>query len=142
MVHSKRQSRKRIGDQIDPQNMAGFQRRGNPKQNCRKHCDDLPEIGGQQKQYRLFDIPVNAPPLLDRFFDRGKMIVRQDHIGRLFCHVSPALSHRDPDVCHPKRRSVIDAVSCHRHNVPQFFQHAHDPDFMFRRHSCKYADFL
>ena len=81
-----------------------------------------PEVERVTETIPSFDIPVNAPPLLDRFFDHWQNDRPPgSYRTPVFAHVSPALSHRDPDVCHPKRRASLTPSPVIATTFPSFF---------------------
>ena len=104
-VHPQRQRGEGIGDQINPQNMAGLQGRGDIAGDGRKHGHNLAEVGGEQKQHGFFYVLVDAPPLLDGLLDGGKIIVGQDNVRRLLRHVCAAQTHGHADVDVDKRQA-------------------------------------
>lgn len=69
------------------------------------------------RQHVLPGLPVAAErereekltlALLDRWQEGGKVVVDEDHVGRLFGNIGTASPHRDADVGHPQSRRIID----------------------------------
>ena len=87
----------------------------------------------------MFDIPVNSPAFLHCGYNRGKVIVRQRHIRRAFCHIRSGNSHCTADIRRLQRRSIVHAVTGHSDNLTLILPCFHDTDFILRRHSGIYG---
>ena len=118
--------------------MAGSQGRSEPHEHRREHGQNLAQVGGQKKDHRFSDILINAAPLLDGFFNGGKIIVRQDDLGGLLRHIRPALPHGDADIRGLQGRRVVHPVAGHRHNPSLFLKALHDPYLGLGRDAGKY----
>ena len=78
--------------------MAGLERRGEHAQNRRKHSHNLPKVGRKEENDGLLDIFVDSAPFLDGFFYGGKIIVCENDVCCLLCHVRTAFSHCNPHI--------------------------------------------
>ena len=79
-IHAEGKCRQGIRNQVYPQNMTRLQRRRKAGQNRCKHCDNFPEIRGQEKQDRFADILINPTSLADCLLNCGKIIIRQNQV--------------------------------------------------------------
>ena len=95
------QCRQRIRDQVDPKDVACLERGWQRKQDREKHGHDLPKVRRKQKYHRLFDVFIDLSSFLNGIPDRGEIVIRQNDVRRLFCHISPVLSHGDPHISRP-----------------------------------------
>ena len=80
-VHAQGQGRQGVGNQVDPQDVAGLQRGAQAQQDGGQHGNDFPEIRGEQEEDRFFDIFVNAAAFRDGLRDGGEIVVGQNQIG-------------------------------------------------------------
>lgn len=81
-IHAQRQSGKRVGHQIDPQDLHRAQRRADGRQadDSQKQRHDLPQIAAEQIDHRFLDVHVQMASFAHRIHDRRKPIVGQDHV--------------------------------------------------------------
>ena len=85
----------------------------------------------------FFYILENSPSLFHRIHNGGKIIVHQDHIGGIFCHVGSRSAHGTADIRFLKRRGVVDAVPHHSHLLALLHQLLHIPGLILGKHLGK-----
>lgn len=71
------------------------------------------KVGRHDEQDGLLQVVVNATPLFHRAGDGGEVIVRQDHVRRLFGDFRAFDAHRDTHVRPAQRRRIVHAVTGH-----------------------------
>jgi hypothetical protein len=76
-----------------------------------------PMLVGNVKTMNFVRLWKTPRPSSTAASDRRKVVVGQEHIGGLLGDVSPAHAHGDADVSLPQRRSVIDTVTGHGHDM-------------------------
>ena len=139
-IHAEGKCRQGIRNQVYPQNMTRLQRRRKAGQNRCKHCDNFPEIRGQEKQDRFADILINPTSLADCLLNCGKIIIRQNQVCGIPSYIRSALSHRHTDICRAQRRGIVDPVSGHGYRFALCFESMYDADLVLRGHSRKNPD--
>ena len=85
----------------------------------------------------FFYILENSPSLFHRIHNGGKIIVHQDHIGGIFCHVGSRSAHGTADIRFLKRRGVVDAVPGHGYHLSVVLKCLHQTNFVGGRNSGK-----
>ena len=48
-----------------------------------------PKFEEKQKYHRLFDVFIDLSSFLNGIPDRGEIVIRQNDVRRLFCHIGP-----------------------------------------------------
>ena len=74
-------------------------------------------VAGEQEVYEFADVGIDDPSLLDRRDDACIIVVGENHVRRLLGDIRPGDAHGDPDVRPLQGRSVVHAVTGHRHDV-------------------------
>ena len=131
-VHAQGQGRQGVGNQVDPQDVAGLRRAAKAQQDGGQHGNDFPEIRGEQEEDRFFDIFVNAAAFRDGLRDGGEIVVGQNQIGGVFGHVGSRDAHGDAHVGGLQRGSVVDTVAGHGYDFPVRLQGLYNADLMLR----------
>ena len=139
-INSESQSREGIRDQIDPQDMTWLQRGRKDQKKGGHHGQDLPKIGGQKKNNRLSDIFINSPAQGNSFLNGREVVVCQNQVCRIPCHIRSAAPHGDSHIGCLQRGGIIHAITGHGHRFAAFLQCLYDPDLMLRRHMSKNPD--
>ena len=111
-----------------------------------QHCygenvQNLTHIGSKQKLDGFSNILIDAAAFLDGEHDRGKIIVRQNHIGNILCDVGFRNSHSDSDIGGFYGGRIVDTVARHGGHGTEGFPGAYDPGFMLGLHSGVNARF-
>ncbi len=133
-LHAQRQRRSAIGDQVEPQQLNGGQRRGQPGQHGDEDDRDLRQVARNQVEDELADIGIDDAALLHRSHDAGEIVVGQHHVGGLFDHIRPGDAHADADVRPLERRRIVHPVAGHGDHLPVRLQSFDDARFVLRRH--------
>src|SRR4030095_1322387 len=108
-----------MGEHVDPENLGWYERNAEAHERAEQHNDNLCETAADPISKERADVVINAPALPDGGYDRGEVVVLENEIGGLPRDLGPATPHRDADVCSPQRRTVVDAVSCHRDDMAE-----------------------
>src|SRR3990170_5384083 len=78
----------------------------------------------------------NAPAFLDSRDDRREVVVREDHVARLFRDIGARYAHRYADVSLFERWRVVDSVAGHRDSLSALLPRPHDLQLVLRVYSC------
>jgi hypothetical protein len=78
--------------------MDGDERSGQANRDGDEHADDFADVARDKEEDRLADVGVNATAFFHRFFNRGEVIVGENHVGRAFGDVGAGDAHRDADI--------------------------------------------
>ena len=87
---------------------------------------------------RFADIRIDAAALAHCLDDRCKVIIGQHHIRRALRHIGTGNTHGAADVGRLERRSVVDAVARHRHDLAALLVSLDDANLMLRRYPGKH----
>ncbi len=125
----------RIRSQIEKQDLKNFQCEGNAL--TTKCLDDersaFGNVVGELESQEAAHISESRAPLLDRRHDSGEVVVEQDEIGRLASDVRTAPSHGDADLNLTECRSIVHAVSSHRHDMTTCLECTRDTELVLWR---------
>ena len=132
LFHPQRQGRRPVRDQVQVEQLDGFQRDGKPHQHRTEDDQDLADVAGQQEVNELADIGIDDSSLFDRRNDAGEVVVRQDHVRRLLRDVGAGDPHRHTDVRPLERRRIVHAVSGHRDDMAPCLEGVDDLRFVRR----------
>lgn len=102
-----------MGQQIDPQDLAGPERQRESDKGTDQHDEDLRSTAGQAVDEEAPDVVVDAPAFLDGRDHGRQVIIGEDEVGRLSCDLRSPLPHRHTDVGPAQGRAVVDAVAGH-----------------------------
>ena len=138
IIHSERQCRKGIGNQVNPKDMAGFQGRCQAAQNRQEHGHYFSQVGGKKENDGFLNIFVNPPPFHNGFFYGSEIIVCEYNIRSLLGHIRSCHPHGNADIRRFEGRRVVDAVACHSHNIPLFLKTFYNTYLVFRGNPGKY----
>ena len=131
--HSQSESRKRIGDQIDPEQVCRLQD-GEVQYRCNEDRQHLAYVGCEQELNRLSDVRVDAASLFNCRNDRSEVVVCKYHVSDVLCDVSTGDAHAHADVGGLDGRRVVDAVSRHGCYHPSGAPCLYNPYLMLRLH--------
>ena len=120
------------GRHVHPQNQHRRQRNDVPRQQRNHNQQPLRQVGRHDEQDGLLQVVVNATPLFHRAGDGGEVIVRQDHVRRLFGHFRALNAHRNTHVRLTQRRGIVHAVTGHADNFAFVLQRFHQAQLMLR----------
>ena len=84
-----------VGTQIDAQNGDGTQRQGNIGDDEEQEGRDFGDVGRQSVGDGFLQVVEDETTLLHTGHDRSKVVVQEDHVGRLFGHVRSGDTHGD-----------------------------------------------
>jgi hypothetical protein len=87
---------------------------------------------GQRPHDELREVVEDAAALFHGGFDRGEVVVGEDHVGGLLGHLGSAPPHRDANVGLPQGWGVVDPVSGHRDYMPTALQRLDHAMFLLR----------
>ena len=132
LFHPQRQGRRPVRDQVQVEQLDGFQRDGKPHQHRTEDDQDLADVAGQQEVNELADVGIDDSSLFDRRNDAGEVVVRQDHVRRLLRDVGAGDPHRHTDVRPLERRRIVHAVSGHRDDMAPCLEGVDDLRFVRR----------
>lgn len=90
---------------------------------CNQYCADFANIAADEKANEGLHVGVDAPSFLDGRHDRGKVVVRKDHICGLLGNFRPRYAHRNPDRGLLQSGCIIDPVPSHGRNLSLALQH-------------------
>ena len=121
------------GGHIDPQDLNGHDRQGNPQQQRRQDDQALPQVDGQRPGDDLGQVIEDAAPFLDRGLNGGKVVIRQHHVGRLLGHLGARHAHRHADIRLLEGWPIVDAVARHGHHMFAHLQRFHQAQLLLRR---------
>ena len=77
-----------------------------------------PGIDWQNPDDELCEIVKDGAPFLHSGFDRGEVVVGQNHVGRLLRDVSAGDVHRHAHFDLFERGCVVDTIADHRDHIP------------------------
>src|SRR4030042_1614914 len=94
--------------------------------------DRLRGVAGEDVRDDLLDVGVPPAPFLDRAHDGGEVVVRQDHVRRLFRDVRSRDPHRDADVGLFQRGGVVHPLPPPARGPPPPWRSGPSPDGISR----------
>ncbi|MNX66381.1 hypothetical protein D3C86_974710 [compost metagenome] len=116
---------------VHPQDLQRRQRRQRAAQDRRDDEQRLRQVGGQDEEYGLFQVVVDAPALAHGIGDRGEVVVGQHHVGGFLGDLRALDAHGHADVGLLERGGVVDAVPRHADDFAQTLQRAHQAQLVF-----------
>ncbi len=134
-LHADGDSRQRVGQQVDKEQMHRHKRHGQCENGREQHRDDRRHVAREQEEDRVFDVAVDVSAVGDRLDDRGKVVVLQDHARRVLGDLGAGDAHCHADVGFFERRRVIYAVAGHGHDIALALPSLHDADLVLRRNA-------
>ena len=133
--HAQGERRQAVRDQVDPQDLDRGQRGGPADQGREEHEQHFARVAGEQVADELLDIVENPAALFDGADDRGEVVVGQHHIRCFLGDVGARDAHGNADVGGFDRRSVVDAVPRHGHDLATLFPGLHDAQLVLGRNA-------
>ena len=103
---------------------------------------NLADIAGQQVVDGLFDVGIDAPPLLHRLDDGGEVVVGEDHVRRALGHIGACDPHGAANVRHLQRRGVVYPVAGHGNHHALLLPRLHNAHFVLRGHPGVDGEFV
>ena len=104
-----------------------------PSERREDHHGDLGEVAAEDVADELADVVEDDPALAHGADDRGEVVVLQHHVGGVLGDVGAGDPHRHADVGLLERRSVVDAVAGHRHDLALALQRLDDAELVLGR---------
>ena len=141
-LHADGDGRQRVGQQVNKQQVYRLERHCQAKQRGVQNAEDGRHVAGQQELDGVFDVGVDISSVGDRLDDGGKVVVGQDHRGRILGNLGAGDAHCDADVRLLERRRVVDAVAGHRDDLALLLPCVDDADLMLRRYAGVDRDVL
>ncbi len=92
-IARRRRASHQISSQVDAEDGDGSKRQRHVSEDEEQEGRDLGDVGRQRVRDRLLEVVEDKSPLLDTRHDRCKVVVEQDHVGRLFAHVTSGDPH-------------------------------------------------
>jgi hypothetical protein len=86
-----------------------------------------PASVGRIQTMNFVRLSKDAAPFLHSGFDRGEVVVAQNHVGRFLRDVSAGDAHRHADVGLFERGRVVDTIAGRRDQMPAGLKCAHQP---------------
>ena len=131
------QRRQHIRTQIDGKDLHGCerQRHGTTREQVDRVRHRFGRIGVQDVEQEFADVAVDRAPLLDRGDDRGEVVVRQDHIGRLLRHIGAGNAHGNTDIGFLERGSIVHAVTRHGHDLTHLLERRDHTELLLGCHA-------
>ena len=93
-----------------------------PRRMASREHQSLPPVGRERPDDELLQVVEDPSPFFDRGLDRGEVVVREDHVGRLARGLRPTEGHGHTDVRAAESRRVVDPIAGHRHNLTASLQ--------------------
>lgn len=87
------------------------------------------DVLGEQVRDELLDVVEHAAALFDGVQDAGEVVVGEDDVAGVLCHVAAVLAHGDADVGALQRGRVVDAVARHGREAVAAVQRFDHADF-------------
>ena len=103
-------------DHVQPKHLQGCYRQLQAQHGAQQDCHRGAAVHRQHEGQGLVQIEINGPALLHGRFDRGEVVVGQQHVGRFSGHLRAPLAHGDADVGLFEGRGVVDAIAGHGHH--------------------------
>ena len=101
---------RKIGQQIDEQDLLRQQRQKRQEQRCARHAEHVSEIRAGGDEHVLERIGKGAPPLAHAIDQHFEVVLEQDEIGGLTRNIDRALD-RQAHVRRVQGRHVVDSVA-------------------------------
>jgi hypothetical protein len=115
------------GDHVDPEQLRRQERQRDTRDDRREQDEREAGIGRQNPDDELCEIVEDAAPFLHSGFDRGEVVVGQNHVGRFLRDIGAGDAHRHADVGLFERGRVVDTIAGHRDHMPAGLKRAHQP---------------
>ena len=141
VFHAERERREAVGHKVDPEQVHRLEDR-EAQERGDEDADDLAHVRAEQELDGLADVVVNAAAFLDRADDRGKVVVREHHVGHVFRHVRTGDAHADADVGGLDGGRVVHAVAGHGGDVPGVAPGVDDARFVLGLYAGVNGNFL
>ena len=120
------------GRHVHPQDQHRRQRNDVPRQQRNHNQQPLRQVSWHDEQNGFLQVVVNTTPLFYRAGNGGEVIVRQDHVRRLFGHFRAFDAHRNTHVRLTQRRGIVHAVAGHADDFAFVLQRFHQAQLMLR----------
>ena len=95
-----------------------------------QHAQNAGHIAGQQKLYRVANVPVHIPAIGHRLDHSGKIIICQDHGCRILGNLGSHDSHGHTNVRLFQGRGIIHPIPRHGYNPALPLPRFHDADLV------------
>mmetsp|Transcript_16292 Transcript_16292/g.43674 ORF Transcript_16292/g.43674 Transcript_16292/m.43674 type:complete len:459 (+) Transcript_16292:1121-2497(+) len=135
-------SGKHVGSKIDDQNENSWKREREPDQNEGNKRRDLRDVGSKRVGDRLLHVVENQPALLHTADNGSKVVVEDDHVGRLLGHIRSGNSHGHTDVPLLEGGRVVHTVAGDGHDLVETLAVLHDDQLLLRRGTGKHDLFV
>eukprot|EP01136_Pigoraptor_vietnamica_P010646 Opistho-1_new@48532 len=137
--------RKRVHDEVDPQQLHGRQRRLLEHNRANERDDDGANVDGELELQELGDRVVHVAAPLDGRDDRVEVVVHEDDVGRVLGHRCARNAHRKADVRALEGRAVVRSVTRHGHDLavgaePAVDRARHERVLVLRRRPREHAE--
>jgi hypothetical protein len=117
---------------VDPQDLDGCDRQGQPEQHGGDDGERFAAVRRQSPGDHLLEIVVHRPALVHGRDDRGEVVVGQHHLGRFLGRLGSLPTHGDADVCLLERGRIVHAVAGHHHHLTVSLQRLDDAQLVLR----------
>ena len=140
LLSTKSKCGKRIGHEIDKENVRRLQNRKSAKSG-NKNTDNFAEIGRKQELNTFTNIIENTSSLCNCADNRSKVVIGKNHIRNILCNIRSGYPHTDTDIGILYRRSVIHTVSRHSSNTAAFAPCVYNTNLVLRLYTGIYRIF-
>ena len=146
-IHAHGQRGRRVGQEVDPEQLGGQQRHGHARHAGLRYAqktsedhaaedrEDLAHVGAEQVAQELANVVEDAAALSHSLDDGGEIVVRQDHLGRFLGDLGPGDAHGHADVCGLDSRGIVDAVAGHGHDLALVLERFDDLQLVLGGHA-------
>ena len=126
-------------DHVEPEHLQGSDRQGGAEHGPQQDRHRCAAIDRQHESEGLAQVEVDRAALFHRPFNRGEVVVGEQHVCGLARHFGAAGAHGDADVGLLEGGRVVDAVAGHCHDLTVGLEGLHQLQFLGRRHPGKYV---
>ncbi len=132
---AQRERRDHVGSQVDGEDLHDGEGQRDVEQHEQNERYELGHVAREDVGHEPADVVVDGTAFFDRVDDAREVVVREDHVRRLFGDVCAGDAHRNADVGGLERRRVVHAIASHRHDVPHALEGLGDPHLVLGRNA-------
>ena len=122
---------RKIGEQIDEQNLFGQKRKKRKKKRRASHAEHVSEVRARRDEDVLKRVGKSAPAFAHAIHQHFKIALEQDKIRGLARNIDSAF-HRETYIRGVQRRCVVNSIAQVTDNVAGFFERDDDPLLLHR----------
>ena len=128
---------KHVSTQINAQNHDRGQTKGKSQSDLAQERQNLGDVTGQGVGDGLLEVGKDQSTLLNATHNRSKVIVHQNHVGRILGDFGTS-AHRNTNVSFLQGRGVVHTVTGHSDNVIQLLQLGNNLLLLVRQRTGKH----